>query len=144
MPSAISTSTSASTTLDGEPVLTEDDQSFFRYTEQHVSQKTKTEREDARSCLSEVCYPPGWDHTQDLWKEWKPPAKPAKEYPFVLDPFQRHAVDCLERRQSVLVSAHTSAGKTVCAEYAIAMALRDGQRVVYTSPIKVSDGTGQA
>lgn len=34
------------------------------------------------------------------------------------------------------VSAHTSAGKTVVAEYAIAMALRDQQRVVYTSPIK--------
>ena len=28
------------------------------------------------------------------------------------------------------------AGKTVVAEYAIAMALRDGQRVVYTSPLK--------
>jgi len=34
------------------------------------------------------------------------------------------------------VSAHTSAGKTVIAEYAIAMALRDHQRVIYTSPIK--------
>jgi hypothetical protein len=38
----------------------------------------------------------------------------------------------------VLVSAHTSAGKTAVAEYAIAMALRDKQRVVYTSPIKAS------
>ncbi|KAJ1469732.1 P-loop containing nucleoside triphosphate hydrolase protein, partial [Baffinella frigidus] len=36
----------------------------------------------------------------------------------------------------VLVAAHTSAGKTAVAEYAIAMALRDNQRVVYTSPIK--------
>lgn len=34
------------------------------------------------------------------------------------------------------MSAHTSAGKTVVAEYAIAMAIRDKQRVVYTSPIK--------
>lgn len=34
------------------------------------------------------------------------------------------------------MSAHTSAGKTVVAEYAIAMSLRDGQRVIYTSPIK--------
>lgn len=34
------------------------------------------------------------------------------------------------------MSAHTSAGKTVVAEYAIAMSLRDKQRVVYTSPIK--------
>ena len=34
------------------------------------------------------------------------------------------------------MAAHTSAGKTAVAEYAIAMAKRDGQRVVYTSPIK--------
>ena len=60
----------------------------------------------------------------------------AKEYPFALDPFQETAVACLERRESVLVGAHTSAGKTVVAEYAIAMARRDGQRVVYTSPLK--------
>ena len=38
--------------------------------------------------------------------------------------------------QSVLVSAHTSAGKTVVAEYAIALSLKAGQRVIYTSPIK--------
>jgi superfamily II RNA helicase len=36
----------------------------------------------------------------------------------------------------VLVSAHTSAGKTVIAEYAIAKSLKNNQRVVYTSPIK--------
>jgi replicative superfamily II helicase len=40
----------------------------------------------------------------------------------------------------VLVAAHTSAGKTVVAEYAIAMAFRDKQRVIYTSPIKVGVG----
>ena len=34
------------------------------------------------------------------------------------------------------VSAHTSAGKTVVALYAIAMSLRHNQRVIYTSPIK--------
>ena len=37
----------------------------------------------------------------------------------------------------MLVSAHTSAGKTVIAEYAIATCLKEGRRVVYTSPIKV-------
>ena len=62
--------------------------------------------------------------------------KPAKTYPFKLDPFQQASVDCIERGESVLVSAHTSAGKTAVAEYAIAKSLRDGQRVVYTSPIK--------
>ena len=38
--------------------------------------------------------------------------------------------------QSVLVSAHTSAGKTVTAEYAIALSLKEKQRVIYTTPIK--------
>ena len=57
----------------------------------------------------------------------------------MLDPFQRESLRCLENYQSVLVSAHTSAGKTVVAEYAIAMSLRDTQRVIYTTPIKVSD-----
>eukprot|EP00891_Asterochloris_glomerata_P002642 jgi/Astpho2/2642/fgenesh1_pm.00049_%23_6_t len=60
----------------------------------------------------------------------------AKQYPFTLDPFQSTAVACLERRESVLVSAHTSAGKTAVAEYAIAMAFRDKQKVIYTSPLK--------
>lgn len=60
-----------------------------------------------------------------------------QEYPFVLDPFQREALRCIESNQSVLVSAHTSAGKTVVAEYAIATSLRDTQRVIYTTPIKV-------
>lgn len=39
-----------------------------------------------------------------------------QEYPFVLDPFQREAILCIDNNESVLVSAHTSAGKTVCAE----------------------------
>lgn len=37
----------------------------------------------------------------------------------------------------MLVSAHTSAGKTVVAEFAIATCLKEGRRIVYTSPIKV-------
>lgn len=61
---------------------------------------------------------------------------PAKVYPFTLDPFQQTAISYVEKNESVLVAAHTSAGKTVVAEYAIAKSLRDGQRVVYTSPIK--------
>ena len=42
----------------------------------------------------------------------------------------------LERGDSVFVAAHTSAGKTVVAEYAFALALRQLTRAVYTSPIK--------
>lgn len=60
----------------------------------------------------------------------------ARLYPFVLDPFQDTSVSCIDRNESVLVSAHTSAGKTVVAEYAIAQSLREKLRVIYTSPIK--------
>jgi ATP-dependent RNA helicase DOB1 len=52
--------------------------------------------------------------------EFKRPAKKAKQYKFTLDRFQEEAVKCIERNESVLVAAHTSAGKTAIAEYAIA------------------------
>ena len=42
----------------------------------------------------------------------------------------------MEANESVLVAAHTSAGKTVVAEYAIAMSFREKSKVIYTSPIK--------
>jgi ATP-dependent RNA helicase DOB1 len=45
-------------------------------------------------------------------------------------------INLLNLPQSVLVSAHTSAGKTVTAEYAIALSLKEKQRVIYTTPIK--------
>lgn len=64
------------------------------------------------------------------------PVPAFREYPFTLDPFQKCSIQCIEREESVLVSAHTSAGKTVIAEYAIAMSLKNKQRVIYTSPIK--------
>ncbi|OMJ30233.1 ATP-dependent RNA helicase mtr4 [Smittium culicis] len=64
------------------------------------------------------------------------PKNPAREYPFELDPFQQASISCIERNESVLVAAHTSAGKTVVAEYAIAQSLKNKQRVIYTSPIK--------
>ncbi len=42
----------------------------------------------------------------------------------------------LELNESVFVSAHTSAGKTVVAEYAIALSQKHLTRTIYTSPIK--------
>lgn len=66
----------------------------------------------------------------------KRPAVPARTWPFTLDPFQEVSISSIERNESVLVSAHTSAGKTVVAEYAIAQCLKNNQRVIYTSPIK--------
>ena len=82
----------------------------------------------------QVALPPDYAYTPI--SEHKPPAEPARTWPFTLDPFQQVAVASIERNESVLVSAHTSAGKTVCAEYAIAQCLKNNQRVIYTSPIK--------
>ena len=84
-----------------------------------------------RTCTHEVVYPDGWDAAAveafNAASAARPlPAKPAKEYPFPLDSFQATAAECLERGQSVLVAAHTSAGKTVVAQYAFVMALRCG------------------
>jgi hypothetical protein len=61
---------------------------------------------------------------------------PAISYPFELDDFQKQAVVRLERGECIFVAAHTSAGKTVCAEYAIALARKHCTRAIYTSPIK--------
>jgi hypothetical protein len=61
---------------------------------------------------------------------------PAMKYPFTLDDFQQQAVARLERSESVFVAAHTSAGKTVVAEYAVALAMQRATRCIYTSPIK--------
>lgn len=76
------------------------------------------------------------------------------QYPFELDTFQKEAVYHLEMGDSVFVAAHTSAGKTVVAEYAIALAAKhmtrsaypfyrsfisshsQTLRAIYTSPIK--------
>ena len=42
----------------------------------------------------------------------------------------------MERHESVFVAAHTSAGKTVVAEYAVALCAKHMTRCIYTSPIK--------
>ena len=57
--------------------------------------------------------------------------------PFELDGFQREAIEKLDAgRGGVLVSAPTSSGKTVVAEYAIFRALQTGSKVIYTTPLK--------
>src|SRR5699024_9827820 len=68
--------------------------------------------------------------------EHKPPETPARTWDFKLDPFQQVSITSIERGESVLVSAHTSAGKTVVAEYAIAQGLRNNQRVIYSNQMK--------
>jgi len=84
----------------------------------------------------QVALPPDLDYEYLPLSEHKPPQEPARTYPFKLDPFQSLSIASIERGESVLVSAHTSAGKTVVAEYAIAQCLKKNQRVIYTSPIK--------
>jgi ATP-dependent RNA helicase HelY len=57
-------------------------------------------------------------------------------YPFPLDAFQLEAIAHLAEGQSVMVAAPTGTGKTMVAEYAIWRAQREGQRVIYTTPLK--------
>ena len=56
--------------------------------------------------------------------------------PWPLDPFQVEAIEKLESHQGVLVSAPTSSGKTVIADYAIYRALATDARAIYTTPLK--------
>ncbi|TKA24691.1 hypothetical protein B0A50_05679 [Salinomyces thailandicus] len=99
----------------------------------------QAQKEDQAVVLShqvrhQVSLPPDYDYVPI--SQHKAPEKPAREWPFTLDPFQQVSIASIERSESVLVSAHTSAGKTVVAEYAIAQCLKNNQRVIYTSPIK--------
>jgi ATP-dependent RNA helicase HelY len=55
---------------------------------------------------------------------------------FGLDDFQAKACQALERGASVLVAAPTGAGKTVVGEFAVHLALNQGRKCFYTTPIK--------
>jgi ATP-dependent RNA helicase HelY len=57
-------------------------------------------------------------------------------YPFELDPFQTEACEALEDGFGVLVAAPTGAGKTVVGEFAVHLALSEGRKCFYTTPIK--------
>jgi ATP-dependent RNA helicase HelY len=56
--------------------------------------------------------------------------------PFPLDAFQVRSLDALDRGRSVVVAAPTGSGKTVVAEYAITLALAEGGKAFYTTPLK--------
>src|SRR6266581_2565558 len=56
---------------------------------------------------------------------------------FKLDSFQKEVIEKLDAgRGGVLVSAPMFSGKTVVVEYAIFRALREGTKVIYTTPLK--------
>ena len=56
--------------------------------------------------------------------------------PFELDDFQFRACAALEGGHGVLVCAPTGAGKTVVGEFAVHLALAEGRKCFYTTPIK--------
>ena len=57
-------------------------------------------------------------------------------FPFELDDFQKDACKCIANKESVVVCAPTGAGKTVIAEFAIQQALKNDERIFYTTPLK--------
>ena len=58
------------------------------------------------------------------------------EFPYEFDTFQKEACVSLEKGQHVLCLAHTSAGKSTIALYAIAKVLLENKRLIYTAPVK--------
>ena len=57
-------------------------------------------------------------------------------YDFEFDPFQVAACGVLTGGDGVLVAAPTGSGKTVVGEYAVHLALAQGRKCFYTTPIK--------
>ena len=57
-------------------------------------------------------------------------------YEFGLDPFQIEACQALEAGSGVLVAAPTGSGKTIVGEFAVHLALAEGRKCFYTTPIK--------
>ena len=62
--------------------------------------------------------------------------EPAMNFSFSLDKFQKRSIIRLEQNKNILVCAHTSSGKTLVAEYGIALGKKNNKKVIYTSPIK--------
>ena len=57
-------------------------------------------------------------------------------YDFAFDDFQRRACQALDGGHGVLVAAPTGSGKTVVGEFAVHLALAEGRKCFYTTPIK--------
>ncbi|OZM72949.1 RNA helicase [Amycolatopsis antarctica] len=60
----------------------------------------------------------------------------AAEVLFEFDDFQRRGCEALEDGHGVLLCAPTGAGKTVVGEFAVHLALAEGRKCFYTTPIK--------
>ena len=60
----------------------------------------------------------------------------ADGYGFAFDDYQREACAHVEAGSGVLVAAPTGAGKTIVGEFAVFLALQQGRKCFYTTPIK--------
>lgn len=58
------------------------------------------------------------------------------KYSFPLSSFQKYAIESIVEGHHILVTAHTGSGKTLPAEFAIEHFVKNGKKVIYTSPIK--------
>jgi len=58
------------------------------------------------------------------------------DYPFTLSDFQKYAFEAIYTNNNVLVTAHTGSGKTVPAEFTIEHIVKQGKKVIYTTPLK--------
>jgi ATP-dependent RNA helicase HelY len=57
-------------------------------------------------------------------------------YDFAMDDYQARACQAVEAGRGVLVAAPTGSGKTVVGEFAVHLALEEGRKCFYTTPIK--------
>ena len=73
-------------------------------------------------------------HLRD--KQWPEFAHFSTFYDFALDDFQVRAGRELESGNGVLVAAPTGSGKTLVGEFAVHLALKQGRKCFYTTPIK--------
>jgi ATP-dependent RNA helicase DOB1 len=95
----------------------------------------------SRLCNHKVVVPDGYTSVKDeaMHGTLENPVfhgKMAYKYPFQLDPFHSVSIACIERIESVVVSAHASEGKRAITKYAIAMSWRETKNIIYTSPFK--------
>jgi len=57
-------------------------------------------------------------------------------FPYELSDFQKYAIEGIVDNNHILITAHTGSGKTLPAEFAIQHFVKQGKKVIYTSPIK--------
>jgi antiviral helicase SKI2 len=142
--------------------IIQEDQSFFDTFENSVTAKPEEISENSKHqtlpeeeevlpndppVLNISAVPPPTEFKSTEWAILLDTSKPVRdfreripdmayEFPFELDTFQKLAILQLEQHNHIFVAAHTSAGKTVVAEYAIALSQKHMTRTIYTSPIK--------